>query len=122
MTTNIIKSPEYKIRKIREIRNYSQEYLAQSLNLSVRAYSKIETGETQLTIRRLNEISQILEVTPLQILGFDEKQLFSKQAYNMEENQALHAVNEAPAVYLQRRILQMEQELAQMKNKLREVG
>ena len=51
--------------------------MAQKLGLSTRAYSKIETGETQLTINRLNEISSILEVPPMEILGFDEKQVFN---------------------------------------------
>jgi transcriptional regulator with XRE-family HTH domain len=43
----------------------------------VRAYSKIETGETQLTINRLNEISIILGIDPIEVLGFDEKQIFN---------------------------------------------
>jgi transcriptional regulator with XRE-family HTH domain len=122
MKNQLIQSPEYKIRKIREIRNYSQEYLAQCLNLSVRAYSKIETGETQLTIKRLNEISQVLEVTPLQILGFDEKQLFSLHGHSNEHDQTLAGVNEAPVAYLHRKVLKMEENLILVMDKLRGVG
>lgn len=73
----MIQSPETKIKHIRELKNVTQEYMASQLNLSTRAYSKIETGETQLTINRLNEISKILDITPLEILGFDEKQVFN---------------------------------------------
>ena len=47
------------------------------LNLSTRAYSKIETGETELTIKRLNEISEVLGVNPMEVLGFNEKQIFN---------------------------------------------
>jgi transcriptional regulator with XRE-family HTH domain len=56
----MIDHPEIKIKQLRELKNFTQEYMAQQLGLTTRAYSKIETGETQLTINRLNEISKIL--------------------------------------------------------------
>lgn len=73
----MIEQPEIKIKQIRELKNLTQEYVAQKLGLSTRAYSKIETGETQLTINRLNEISAILGVGPIEVLGFDDKQVFN---------------------------------------------
>ena len=73
----MILQPETKIKQIRELKNFTQEYVAQQLGLSTRAYSKIETGETQLTINRLNEISAILEVQPMEVLGFDDKKIFN---------------------------------------------
>ena len=73
----MIQQPEIKIKQIRELKNFTQEYVAQQLGLSTRAYSKIETGETQLTINRLNEISAILEVPPMEVLGFDDKKVFN---------------------------------------------
>ena len=42
----MIQHPEIKIKQIRELKNFTQEYVATKLNLSIRAYSKIETGET----------------------------------------------------------------------------
>ena len=65
----MIEQPEIKIKQIRELKNFTQEYVAGKLNLSTRAYSKIETGETQLTINRLNEISTILGIEPMEVLG-----------------------------------------------------
>jgi transcriptional regulator with XRE-family HTH domain len=73
----MIQQPEAKIKQIRELKNFTQEYVAQQLGLSTRAYSKIETGETQLTINRLNEISAILGVPPMEVLGFDDKNIFN---------------------------------------------
>ena len=73
----MIEQAEIKIKQIRELKNFTQEYVAQKLGLSTRAYSKIETGETQLTINRLNEISKVLEMEPLQLLGFDDKKIFN---------------------------------------------
>ena len=48
----MITSPEIKIKQIRELKNITQEYVATQLGLTTRAYSKIESGETQLTINR----------------------------------------------------------------------
>lgn len=73
----MIQQAETKIKQIRELKNFTQEYMAQNLGLSTRAYSKIETGETQLTINRLNEISAILGVQPMEVLGFDDKKVFN---------------------------------------------
>jgi transcriptional regulator with XRE-family HTH domain len=73
----MINKPHLKIKQIRELKNLTQDSVAAKLNLSTRAYSKIETGETQLTINRLNEISAIFEIDPMEILGFDDKQVFN---------------------------------------------
>lgn len=73
----MIKNAELKVKNIRELKNLTQEYMANQLNLSLRAYSKIESGETQLTINRINEISNILNVNPLELLSFDEKNIFN---------------------------------------------
>jgi transcriptional regulator with XRE-family HTH domain len=84
----MIQSPEIKIKQIRELKNFTQEHVATHLGLTTRAYSKIESGETQLTINRLNEISNILGVEPMEVLGFDEKQVFNncKQEGNIGIN------------------------------------
>ena len=73
----MILQPEIKIKQIRELKNVTQKYIATQLGLSIRAYSKIETGETQLTINRLNEISKALGIDPIEVLGFDDKQVFN---------------------------------------------
>jgi transcriptional regulator with XRE-family HTH domain len=73
----MIEHPEIKLKQLRELKNFTQEYMAQQLGLSTRAYSKIESGETQLTINRLNEIAAILEVDPVQALGFDHENIFN---------------------------------------------
>ena len=73
----MIEQPEIKIKQLRELKNYTQEHMAMQLGLSTRAYSKIESGETQLTINRLNEISRILGIEPMEVLGFDHKDMFN---------------------------------------------
>lgn len=50
------------IRKRREDLNYTQEYLAAKLNISQNAYSKIELGYTKITVERLFQIADILDI------------------------------------------------------------
>lgn len=64
-----------KIKEKRKEKGYSIEYMGIQLNISPSAYLKIERGETELTVRRLLEIQQILEL-PLQDL-FDLKTIFN---------------------------------------------
>lgn len=64
-----IKQVAASIRKIREHRNYTQEYLAAKLHISQNAYSKIELGYTKITVERLFQISEILETDPVDIIN-----------------------------------------------------
>jgi transcriptional regulator with XRE-family HTH domain len=66
-----------KIKKLRELKNFTQEYMAQNLNLSPNGYGKIERDEVDVTIGRLEEIAKILEVDIFQVMTFDEKQIFN---------------------------------------------
>lgn len=70
-----------KIRKLRELRNYTQEYMAFNLNITQTAYCKLEKDENRISIERLKKISDVLDIEPLQLLTFDEK-LFIPQKKN----------------------------------------
>jgi transcriptional regulator with XRE-family HTH domain len=52
----------YRIRKLRESKDYSQQNMAGELGISTSAYSKIETGKTDPSIGRLVAIAKILDV------------------------------------------------------------
>jgi transcriptional regulator with XRE-family HTH domain len=67
------------IRKVREYRNYTQDYLAAKLDISQNAYSKIELGYSKITLDRLFHIAIILEVEVTQLLYFNKAD-FEKQA------------------------------------------
>jgi len=61
-----------KVKRIREFRNYSQEYMAEHLGISQVSYSRIENGQTKLDIQRMEQIANILEVDPMLLFNFDE--------------------------------------------------
>ncbi len=64
-----IKQVAANIRKIREHRNYTQEYLAAKLRISQNAYSKIELGYTRITVDRLFHIADVLGVDATEIIN-----------------------------------------------------
>jgi transcriptional regulator with XRE-family HTH domain len=66
------------IRKIRDYRDYTQDYLALKLGISQNAYSKIELGYSKITLDRLFHIALILEVEVNDVLYFN-KDKFTKQ-------------------------------------------
>jgi transcriptional regulator with XRE-family HTH domain len=57
-----IKAIAANIRHKREYRNYTQEYLAAKLQISQNAYSKIELGYTKITVERLFQVADVLEL------------------------------------------------------------
>ena len=70
-TKDEVKAIAGNIRKVREFRNYTQDYLAAKLDISQNAYSKIELGYSKITLDRLFQIAQILEVEVTQLLYFE---------------------------------------------------
>jgi transcriptional regulator with XRE-family HTH domain len=54
--------PGHIIKHYRELKNYSQKFVASKLGISQNAYSKIENNITQLTVHHIKELSKILEV------------------------------------------------------------
>jgi len=57
-----------KIRIQRLSMNYSQEYMAFMMEMSQSAYSKIERDATVLSIPRIYEIAEILEISPFKLM------------------------------------------------------
>lgn len=58
-----------KIRMIREVRGYSQEYMADKLGMAQNSYSRIENNQTKLSAEVLQKIATILGVSPMDILS-----------------------------------------------------
>ncbi|WP_269237025.1 helix-turn-helix transcriptional regulator [Flavobacterium flavigenum] len=66
-----------KIKNIRELKNYTQEYMAEKLGVTQAGYSKIEKGKTSLSYEKLVEIGKILDVSVEDIISFDYDRYFN---------------------------------------------
>lgn len=58
-----------KIKFFRLSKNLTQAYLADELEIDTGNYSRLERGETKISIERLTKIAQILEVELSFLLG-----------------------------------------------------
>jgi transcriptional regulator with XRE-family HTH domain len=65
------------IRKLRELATLKQQDVASQLGISQKAYSKIENGETEITLSRLQKLSEIFKTTLQNLLEFDEKYIYN---------------------------------------------
>ncbi|MCT3991081.1 helix-turn-helix transcriptional regulator [Elizabethkingia anophelis] len=61
------------IRRIRRERDFSQEYMAEMLNLSQSQYSRLENNESPIDFEKIGKIAIILDVNPFDILEFSEQ-------------------------------------------------
>lgn len=66
-----------KIKNIRELKNLTQEYLADRVGVNQSTYSRFESDVTDLTIDNLSKIAEALGVTPSEILDFDKAIYFA---------------------------------------------
>lgn len=109
-----------KIRKVREIRGFSQEFMSEKLNLSQRAYSKIEREEIKLDWQRINEIAAILELDPIDLVTFDDSLIFhncSQSGKFIESTLNYNFPAELKEQY-EKRIGQLESEVAFLREQL----
>mgnify|MGYP003451608314 FL=1 len=59
------------IRKIRELKNLTREFVAAELKMSASGYGKIERGDVDLTVTKLLEITKVLNFSIEIIFKFD---------------------------------------------------
>lgn len=74
-----------KIKELRKLKKYSQQEMADLLEVKKITYFKYESGEIEIPLSKLLKISEILNVTPNDLLGF-EKEIGMKEKKDFYEN------------------------------------
>lgn len=69
---------ELRIRSFREAKGYTQEYMAEMLDICQSTYANLESGKSTLSIDRLLEIAEILELDFHQLLVINGKPMDGK--------------------------------------------
>ena len=64
-----------KIRKVKESKAWSQEQMAEKLNMSLNGYAKIERGETKLYLDKLEQIAQVFDIDVVELMQSDGKNI-----------------------------------------------
>ncbi len=63
----------HKIKKVRELKGFTQETMAEKLSMSVQGYGKLERDETDLPYSRLHQIAEAFKMRVEDLVAFDER-------------------------------------------------
>lgn len=74
-----------KIKELRKAKGYSQQEMADLLEVKKITYFKYESGEIEVPLSKILKISEILNTTPNDLLGF-EKEIGMKEKKDFYEN------------------------------------
>ena len=66
-----------KLKVMRLFKDWSQEDMAEKLGYSLNGYTKIERGETDITVGKLEKIAEILGIDLQKLLGLNEGNVFN---------------------------------------------
>jgi transcriptional regulator with XRE-family HTH domain len=66
-----------KIKKLRELKNLTQEHMASVIGVTQSAYSRLELGETDITYNKLARIAGELGMKPEDVIAFNESMVFN---------------------------------------------
>ncbi len=108
-----------KIRFMRESKSWSQEEMASKLGMSTTGYSKIERGETRLTIPKLEQIVEVFDTDILELISLGE----NKVVYIQDSDNSINIINPtsqdlATEIVQLKQTISHQQEMLEAKNEL----
>lgn len=88
-----------KIKKLRELRNHGQKWMAQQLGVAQSTYSEWESGDMDITEERTEQIAKLLDTTPEWLNGPDDVEIVmnnnrDNNGYTVIRNHQQHLVSE----------------------------
>ncbi|MGZ3751099.1 MAG: helix-turn-helix domain-containing protein [Mucilaginibacter sp.] len=104
-----------KIRLLRHQKGWSQEDVAKKLDISIPAFSKIETGITDINLSRLEQISALFDMTVVQLLTFNDLEQDQKFISELETVNKKLMDREAEVIDLQKKVIELFEELRHSK-------
>lgn len=99
------------IKQLRQKNGWSQGEVAKRLKISIPAFSKIETGITDINISRLNQIATLFEISMIDIISFG---ISKSEDIDYEEINLLKikiASQEEEIINLQKRVIDLYEEI-----------
>lgn len=103
-----MKSIGTNIKKIRELKNFTQAHVAKKLDMSQSNYARIENGRVKLDAVKLRQIASVLDTNVKTIEFFDEKihqGLTNDQSFNPNPRDVIHFFSELKKLYAEEIVL-----------------
>ncbi|WP_313531296.1 helix-turn-helix domain-containing protein [Sphingobacterium multivorum] len=96
-----------KIRLLRHQKGWSQQDVAKKLGISIPAFSKMETGITDLNLSRLIQIAKLFNFTAVQLLSFSETDDVNDYVDRITSIQQKLKEREEEIIQLQKKIIDL---------------
>jgi len=96
-----------KIRLLRHQKGWSQQDVAKKLEISIPAFSKIETGITDLNLSRLIQIAKLFNFTAVQLLSFSETEHVNDYVDEITSIQQKLKEREEEIIQLQKKVIDL---------------
>ncbi|GGH24961.1 helix-turn-helix domain-containing protein [Sphingobacterium alkalisoli] len=100
-----------KIRLLRHQKGWSQEDVAKRLDISIPAFSKIETGITDVNLSRLNQISKLFGLTLVQLLSISDSEEDKAKVDEVNELNKKLQQRETEVIDLQKKVIDLYEQL-----------
>lgn len=100
-----------KIRSLRHQKGWSQQDVAKRLEISIPAFSKMETGVTDLNLSRLNQISRLFNLTVVQLLADSDLDEIKDYAKEVNEKKQRLLKREEEIINLQKKVINLYEQL-----------
>lgn len=108
----------FNIRKMRESKGFSQDYMANVLEISQASYARLENEETKITVERLYKVAEVLEKNIIDFFDADrmiiQKQTNKEGAFGNGYVQNLHIENKE----IYEKLLQSKDDQISLLNKI----
>lgn len=99
------------IKRLRQKQQWSQGQAAKQLSISIPAFSKIETGITDINISRLEQIASLFDVSLWEILSRSGDNLGSLHSEELNKLKDKLAEKEQEVIKLQTKMIALYDEL-----------
>lgn len=112
-----------KVKKLREIKGYKQEYMAERLGISQQSYSKLESERADIPYSRIEQLAEIFQIRPEDLVAFDSQYIFNNYGspnqgiayFNFPEQ--MKQLYEDNIKLLENKVKYQETEIARLLNK-----
>ncbi|RZK40152.1 MAG: XRE family transcriptional regulator [Pedobacter sp.] len=105
------------IRQLRQKNSWSQGEVAKRLEISIPAFSKIETGITDVNISRLEQIANLFEVTTIDLISKEGEHHQSENAAEINSLKDRLAFKEEEIINLQKKVIELYEEIRNLTRK-----
>ncbi|MBS9780079.1 MAG: helix-turn-helix transcriptional regulator [Moraxellaceae bacterium] len=105
-----------KIRMLRELNHWTQEDMAERMNLSQNGYAKIELGKSRLDLNKLQKIADIFQIDVTELINTEGGFSYQSHNYNSNSSNCCNNSNDIQEIEKLQLIISHQKELLNQKD------